>query len=580
MAPIFANRKLMAEFLNQLVNAPGTGENRLEKFLWRLLRCNEMTALARVSTLYKYVISEPMRWLTGKASKSLTNWSNASSSDMLDQLDAALTSIAADGHALLDPHLDPFAAIEKAQPLFAKRLAEQRTHAAHARVLAEARSPQGKGNAQATETVVKLAEVMANAGLVAMHDPRRAIADKLTSQDGTNAVGKLSAIAEHSVGAHPMNDHVESNFGCYDSVAHMFRYATVENLSGVAQQMRNQDFYRPVRIARQRGSAEASRAPPHAGFYYRGLTEELRSSLVEMARLDAEAARAAGRQAMEEFGEHKLQTREDRLQAALDTVVEKQAHAQELFAAWQTQRAQSIEEVDAYMVDRPEAQTLEFLRKQIEMRVLGCGMTQFATRWSSSSDVRIGTVAHLRELLDEIITEEMSLKRLKRLPKEAAQPQFVQRAAGATQLGTVDADILDVESRSFFSAAELERKVELALKRRREAGISDDVEDMQPLRAPAFDTLINRRIEVLWKYFDKSNSDKQQLIWASGRVVRVADGKNQEDEAVKAGQEGASSGGRAVGLGRGSRVWGGGRGAVVAPAVKEVEPARPLWVAV
>ena len=112
-------------------------------------------------------------------------------------------------------------------------------------------------------------------------------------------------------------------------------------------------------------------------------------------------------------------------------VVEKQAYAQELFAAWLQQRAQSIEEVDAYMVDRPEAQNLEFLRKQVEMRVLGCGMAQYATRWSSSSDVRVGTVEHLRELLDEIITEEMSLKRLKRLPKEAAQPQFVKPGGGS-----------------------------------------------------------------------------------------------------------------------------------------------------
>ena len=48
------------------------------------------------------------------------------------------------------------------------------------------------------------------------------------------------------------------------------------------------------------------------------------------------------------------------------------------------------------------------------MRVIGCGMTQFATRWSSSSDERIGTVKHLRDVFDEIIVEERSLKRLKR----------------------------------------------------------------------------------------------------------------------------------------------------------------------
>jgi hypothetical protein len=240
LVPVFANRKLMAEFLNQLVNAPGAGDNRLEKTLWRLLKCNEMTALARVSTLFKYVISEPLRWLTGKASKELTEWSLASSSSMFDTLENVLTSIANDGHALFDPHLDPFKSIEQTEPLFAKHLAEMRTHPIHARVLAEARSPAGKGNLQATEMVVALAERMANAGLAAMHDGRRAIADKLTSQDGPNAVGKLTAAHANTQGAHQMNDHVESNFDCYDLVAHMFRYTTVENLSGVAQQMRNQ----------------------------------------------------------------------------------------------------------------------------------------------------------------------------------------------------------------------------------------------------------------------------------------------------------------------------------------------------
>ena len=174
LVPVFANRKLMAEFLNQLVNAPGAGDNRLEKRLWRLLKCNEMTALARVSTLFKYVISEPLRWLTGKASKELTEWSLASSSSMFDTLENVLTSIANDGHALFDPHLDPFKSIEQTQPLFAKHLAEMRTHPIHARVLAEARSPAGKGNLQATESemVVALAERMANAGLAAMHDGR------------------------------------------------------------------------------------------------------------------------------------------------------------------------------------------------------------------------------------------------------------------------------------------------------------------------------------------------------------------------------------------------------------------------
>ena len=35
---------------------------------------------------------------------------------------------------------------------------------------------------------------------------------------------------------------------------------------------------------------------------------------------------------------------------------------------------------------------------------------------------------------------------------------------------------------------------------------------------------MGKRLEVLWKYFDKSNGNKPTLIWASGRVTRIADG--------------------------------------------------------
>ena len=46
----------------------------------------------------------------------------------------------------------------------------------------------------------------------------------------------------------------------------------------------------------------------------------------------------------------------------------------------------------------------------------------------------------------------------------------------------------------------------------------------QPTEAPPFDqSLVGKRIEVLWRYFEKG-ADKQHLIWSSGRVVRIADG--------------------------------------------------------
>ena len=104
-----------------------------------------------------------------------------------------MIAIAADGHKLLDPHFDPYSTIAAKQCLFAewrdqwatrevKALDGNTSYAVNKLTLSEARSPAGKGNAQATEMVVQLAEQMANAALTAMRDPRRAIADKLSSQ--------------------------------------------------------------------------------------------------------------------------------------------------------------------------------------------------------------------------------------------------------------------------------------------------------------------------------------------------------------------------------------------------------------
>ena len=46
---------------------------------------------------------------------------------------------------------------------------------------------------------------------------------------------------------------------------------------------------------------------------------------------------------------------------------------------------------------------LDYLREQIEMRVIGLGWDQFKTKWSAKNDPTIGTVKHLKSLLLDII---------------------------------------------------------------------------------------------------------------------------------------------------------------------------------
>ena len=539
--PIFWNRVPALTFLQGLM-VPGAS-NILEKFLLRTLSCNEMTAALRVNTLMKYVYSEPARWLAGKAGE--LGWGLDDATELIDLTEKLMIDIATDGRKLLDESYDPWAPLAAKHSSFAAWRKERmektikspdgKAHPIHALILGEARAPSGAGNAQATPRVVALAQEMANAALVAMRDPRRAICDLLTSQDGKFCVGKDPKRNQATAGAHVTNDRVESNFGCVDTLMQMFRYATVESISGMAQQMRQHDFDTAPAIVSDRRKRKHEKAAHVGGFFYTGLTPELQESLVAYARCSAGAAREAGHEALRAHEAEKLERREERVITLLNRHIEQYAYAMELYEAWAEpggQRARSAKEVQAALLDvngrqKPEVQQLEYLRYQIEMRVLGLGWTQYATRWSSSKDSRVGTVAHLQQLLEEILSEERGRERFERgtakgLPSEAAPPQGEWR--DTKQLGTLDADAQAVRSRVRFSADELKQKAKGEMQRREEAGISDAVERKQPEHAPAFNQeLVGKRIEVLWKYYEKE-SEKATLIWSTGRVVRVADG--------------------------------------------------------
>ena len=549
---LFANWNINLHFLHGLVKVP-RADNKLELFLWRCHRCNDLRALARVNTLWKLVLTDAMRWLSGSASE-LNDWSLVSADRVLELAEAAFIAIAADGRKLLDHNFDPFAEIADSQPAFAawrKERAKEtvtspdgKKHPVYERVGDEARSPTLKGNRQATPRTIALAERMANAALVAMHDTRRAIADKLTSQDGVNAPAKRQKMHEATVGAHVNNSRCESMFASYDYVGHIFRGAAVSSLGGLGQQMRNRDLERAPVVAHDRRKRKADAAdepPPRDGFYHRLPSVRLQESLIEFSRHEAIKARKAEQEDLMAHDTAKLARREERVISLLNHAIDDYAYSKELFKAWEADtlawrttangvRPGEVVRTDAkwaaFSKGKPESELLMFLRKQIEMRVIGCGLTQFTTRWSSNKDAKIGTVSHLRSLVGEILEHEATARRMKELPEEAALPQQVSRDLG--RLGAIDEDALEIEKRALFSAEELNAKAEQEVQRRIAAGISDSVEDLNGGInggvAPPFDqSLVGKRLEVLWPYSDK-DSGKRVLIWASGRVTRVADG--------------------------------------------------------
>ena len=115
---------------------------------------------------------------------------------------------------------------------------------------------------------------------------------------------------------------------------------------------------------------------------------------------------------------------------------------------------------------------------------------------------------------------QVALKRLKKLPTEAAPPHH--KAATLKMLGSTDADALKIESRALFSTEERKAKAEAERTRRIEAGIADEVESMQPLQPPTFDqSLVSKRIEVRWKYIN-TETGEPVYVWSPGRVARAS----------------------------------------------------------
>ena len=163
----------------------------MDKSIYTRLRSNEFVALLRVNVLWKYLFSDPFRWLSGKTSK-LEGWSLYKMCQVLKLVEDLMNEIVANPSRLLDPLLDPYASIAAEVPAFVEWRKEQLEFKAYAEdgteyflhqvVLREARTPQMKGHIQAHELTLELAKEQAQKALDKMHDPRVALADKLESQ--------------------------------------------------------------------------------------------------------------------------------------------------------------------------------------------------------------------------------------------------------------------------------------------------------------------------------------------------------------------------------------------------------------
>ena len=229
-----------------------------------------------------------------------------------------------------------------------------------------------------------------------------------------------------------------------------FRGISVLNTSGIVQQRAAHDFDRPMAVVSDRRKRKAAALEaPKVGFFWR-LAPSLRNSLITFGRRHVQAALTEGRAHARAHDEEKLQRREEAVQRQLDRVVDKYAEALELFDQWQTQGVKSCTELDNLLEGKSVNDKLAEVRRQIDMRTIGCGWHQFTTKWSFFADEKGHTLELLRRMLfDDILPHEKAQRRLKKLPKEAPPPQLTMRLIKS--LGTEDADALRIEGKGLFN---------------------------------------------------------------------------------------------------------------------------------
>ena len=298
-----------------------------------------------------------------------------------------------------------------------------------------------------------------------------------------------------------------------------------ECLQRGGQQRNAHDFDREVEIISDRRKRKKTPEPEKksSGFFWR-LPIEARHALLQTARRLAPEERSSARSDKAEHDAEKLARREEAVQRLLVATVEKYAEALELFDAFRANEVRDKAKLDAALRGKSVNDKLAELRRQIEMRTVALGWTQFAPKWSYDADKKEETVAAWRKLLlEEIFPHEMAARRLKQVPKAAVPPQVGGRIIKV--LGTACPDILAIEAAALFSTDKLLVRAEAARLRREAAGISDRVEASQPPR-PAFNTeLVGRHLEICWPYKENGKTTK---IWAFGVVKRIADGINDK----------------------------------------------------
>lgn len=230
----------------------------------------------------------------GKSAQ-LQQWSPRSMGKALDLVEQFFLKAQHDGSLFLDPGLDIFQSLADEQPLFAEwrryTMNEDSIlspdgstkHLVWNLTLNELLAPMDATNAATRDKCIEYLEVQCVAALAKMHDPRLALRDKLSSQNGEHSFENSRQAHEDTIGCHATNDALaESVFGTYDMILRRCPGISMEAASGVAQAVRSMMLSLGDQVCHRKASCKKEQK--HCVGWFYGLPEKEQEALVELAR--------------------------------------------------------------------------------------------------------------------------------------------------------------------------------------------------------------------------------------------------------------------------------------------------------
>jgi len=369
------------------------------------------------------------------------------------------------------------------------------------------------------------------------------------------AWGSAASKAAHadSAGCYATNDILaESVFGALGEYLRQFRGCHISNASGVVQVRMNGDFERagglptkkrrrkerdappaqapdaeaplPRRSTRHKGAdgaATADRrdddnssdgeAPPSIrdGAFH-GLNLNMKISLIEFSRCDYEESRRLAGEAQQRHDDYYQKKRDANRDKSMQRLAELHQKATEFFEESE-QRRRSITDVKKDLKGLSDPQQIAYLKKAIQIRVVGYGWSDLHVPWSKG-----GVAKKPHELLDalkRIIAEELK----REVPSEAPFQMLPRKTL--KHLGAPIAQFQALVAKR--EAVDEARRREILAETERDKDSKGDLSTKQPPRAPRVNSkLVGTRIQ----YLDKIDADGKETHWFPGVITEFSDG--------------------------------------------------------